>query len=315
MNRELATIARKMPRWIAVLGSHLDYKLAKYARGKSGGSEALLPTRFFKTRAGMIRAYDSGASAKPCVVLAPDGPNLIEHYASLINMLSPEVRVVCFDMPGFGYSIPAASYTHSLEQGAQVILDIFDELGIKNATLAFSCANGFYALSAARMAPDRINSLMLSQTPSLVSMHAWVDRTVPRLLRMPLIGQMVAWLFRKKMVAGWYRMALPSAADVHGLRDVALGAMGHGACFCLAGVVQGLMREIMPRLEGMETPCTMVWGAGDPSHAMTDPQSLLHCVPGARIVRFEDSGHFPDIEAHDRFGALLLEQVMRYAWR
>jgi pimeloyl-ACP methyl ester carboxylesterase len=32
-------------------------------------------------------------------------------------------------------------------------------------------------------------------------------------------------------------------------------------------------------------------------------------VPGARIVRFEDSGHFPDLEEPERFAEVLLGQV------
>ncbi|AEG69140.1 hydrolase or acyltransferase protein [Ralstonia solanacearum Po82] len=245
-------------------------------------------------------------------MMAPDGPNTIEHYARLIELLSPALRVVCFDMPGFGHSIPAPRYSHALDEGARAILDVLDRLNIGRATLAFSCANGLYAVNAARMAPDSVAGLVLSQTPSLASMQAWVDRTIPWPLRIPVAGQAIAWLFRKKLVKSWYPMALPKGRK-HLFRDAALDAMHGGACFCLAGIVQGLTRETMPSADGLAAPCTMIWGGSDPSHRPTDPTSLHQCVPHAEIEIFEECGHFPDVEAPERFAALLRRHVMRNA--
>nr|CUV31987.1 protein of unknown function [Ralstonia solanacearum] len=133
------------PRGRGSVGAFVDHCLAKHARGQSAWLQNGLRTTFVETSAGRVRVHDSG-STKPCVVMAPDGPNTIEHYARLIELLSPALRVVCFDMPGFGYSIPAPRYSHTLDEGARAILDVLDRLNIGRATLAFSCANGLYAV-------------------------------------------------------------------------------------------------------------------------------------------------------------------------
>jgi pimeloyl-ACP methyl ester carboxylesterase len=216
-------------------------------------------------------------------------------------------------MPGFGYSLPQPSYGHSLDQGARAVLGVLDGLGIKKATLAFSCANGFYALRAAQLAPGRITNLVLSQTPSLTAMHAWTSRVIPWPLRIPVVGQISAWLFRGKAAHAWYGMALPRTTAPKPFQEKALDALSGGACFCLASVVQGLARERIGSLSGVATPCAMIWGAKDRSHKYTDPMSLHECVPKAEIVHFEDCGHFPDIEQPERFAALLIEKVARYA--
>ena len=104
------------------------------------------------TAVGAVRVFDT-QSSEPCVVFVPDGPNVIEHYAALFNLLSQQLRVVCFDMPGFGFSLPEPTYTHSLDQGARAVIGVLDALDIERATLAFSCANGFYALRAAQLSP------------------------------------------------------------------------------------------------------------------------------------------------------------------
>ncbi len=295
-----------------MIGSLIDSILTRVSANlhkRTAGD--VLPTRRIDTPVGIVRLYDSG-STMPCVVLVPDGPNVIEHYSVLIGLLSQRLRVVCFDMPGFGHSLPSASYGHGLDQGARAVLGVLDSLGITTATLAFSCANGFYALRAAAMAPKRISSLVLSQTPSLAAMHAWMTRTIPPLLRIPVVGQIAAWLARKKAASSWYGNALPEATRPQLFQKTALDALSCGGCFCLAGVVQGLTHENTAALTGVTIPCTMIWGAKDLSHKDTDPASLLRCVPHADIVHFQDCGHFPDIEQPTRFAAILLERAKRY---
>ena len=296
-----------------MFSSFVDSLLTRFsARARKGMTGGVLFTRSIDTPVGVVRLYDSG-SAKPCVVFVPDGPNVIEHYDVLIGLLSQRLRVVCFDMPGFGYSFPQPSYGHSLDQGARAVLGVLDNLGIKKATLAFSCANGFYALRAAQLAPERIASLVLSQTPSLTAMHAWTSRVIPWPLRIPVVGQISAWLFRSKAAHAWYATALPRTTPPKPFQEKALDALAGGACFCLASVVQGLGRERVDSLSGVHTPCTMVWGTKDHSHKHTDPKSLRELVPTAEIVPFEDCGHFPDIEQPQRFAALLIEEVARHA--
>lgn len=295
-----------------ILSTRLDRWLA--ARALAGARRRRVAPAFEEvhTALGRLRVTDT-AGPGPVVVFVPDGPNVVEHYDALIRRLSPSCRVVCFDMPGFGFSLPDASYAHSLAQGAQAVLEVLDQLNIARATLAFSCANGFYALRAAQLAPHRIDGLVLSQTPSLKAMHAWAERVVPAPLKLPVLGQWLGWLFRQRAASSWYRIALPRGSDATGFREVGLHALRCGACFSLAGVVQGLLREPVAALDGVQTPCTLVWGSQDWSHHDTDPMSILHVVPHADVIRFDDCGHFPDLENSARYAQILLERISRQA--
>lgn len=294
-----------------MFSSSLDSRLAQWAgyRRKRTTNTQLI-TRMVNTPVGAVRAFDS-QSAKPCVVLVPDGPNVIEHYDALFTLLSQQLRVVCFDMPGFGFSLPEPTYAHSLNQGASAVIGVMDALQIQRATLAFSCANGFYALRTAQLAPHRIAGLFLSQTPSLQAMHAWAGRVIPWPIRVPVLGQTVGWLARHKAAHTWYDIALPRTTDREPFRRMARDALASGACFCLASVVQGLARQSLPTLDSLEVPCSMIWGGKDHSHRPTRAESLLECIPTAKIVRFEDCGHFPDLEHPTYYSELLLNQIKR----
>lgn len=261
--------------------------------------------RLLATAAGPIRLLDT-AGPGPVVVMVPDGPCVLEHHLALLRLLSPHVRVVCFDMPGFGFSTPTARYDHSLAHGAGVVLAVLDALHLTRAALAFSCANGFYALEAARRVPERFSHLLLVQTPSLPAMHTWVERTIPWPLRVPGLGQLLARAGRQQLARRWLHVALPRGTDLAPWQAPAHRALHQGGCFCLAGVVQGLAHQSQAvALTDIQVPTTLVWGGQDRSHRLTNPLSIRAHAPGARLVEFADCGHFPHLEQPARFAELV----------
>ena len=265
-------------------------------------------TRFVDTRAGRIRVRDTGGRG-PAIVTVPDGPNVIEHHAGLIALLAREARVVCFDMPGFGFSAPHAGYGHTLEQGSDAVLAVMDALDLKEAALAFSCANGFYAIAAAKKAPARVRRLLLAQTPGFSAMPAWTARNVPGPLRVPVVGQVVNRLARRTLAHAWYGIAMNDKPQRDGYRGVAAQAFDHGACFCLAGIVQGLSRADAAALSGVKVPAAVLWGDADRSHAGTRAESLHELLPQARIRHLPDAGHFPELEQPHAFAAFIQESA------
>lgn len=262
-----------------------------------------------ETPLGPVRVLDTGGTA-PAVVLVPDGPNVIEHYAGLVERLRTSRRVVVFDLPGFGFSFPQAHYHHALEQGGSVIQSVLGTLELRAVTLVCTCVNGFYAIAAAKLDTDqRIRRLVLCQTPSLAEMRAWTARIVPRPLSVPVLGQLLQYSKRRQAAAGWYHVALARKDDRPRFKVVASDAFQRGACFCLASVVQGMSAESdAPEiLQGVRLPVTLIWGALDRSHKPTDPQALRALLPQADFRLWSDCGHFPDLENEIAFAAVVLE--------
>jgi pimeloyl-ACP methyl ester carboxylesterase len=288
-----------------MIATALDSVLSRVS-GAGGGWSA--DTRMVETKAGRLRVRDTGGKG-PAIVTTPDGPNVIEHHAALIELLAKEARVVCFDMPGFGFSAPRADYGHTLDQGSDVVLAVLDALDIKEAALAFSCANGFYAIAAAKKAPARIRRLLLTQTPGYSAMPAWTARNVPKALQTPVVGQLVNRLARRKLAHVWYGIAMNDKARRDAYRHVSAQALDRGACFCLAGVVQGLARAPTEALEGVKAPTALLWGDSDRSHAQTRAESLLELLPQARIRHLPECGHFPELEQPHTYAAFIQEHT------
>lgn len=300
-------IAATLDSWLASLTSNDERKQR---------AVSAIGFRYVATSAGDIRVYDSGGEG-PCILFVPDEPNVIEHYQQVVEQLSAQHRVVVFDMPGFGFSLPSSGYKHRLSQGADTVLAVMDALGIERGTLAFSCINGLYAYQAALQAPDRISGLFLSQTPAPKKFIGWGKNNVPKAFLIPVLGQVTGWVLRKRAARVWYGRALPHASSNEPVfRETAKQALDNGACFCLSSVCQGTTRDILFGLrpqDDFKLPTVIVWGTKDRSHHQSATSSFQTLAPHAEIIRFEDCGHFPDVEQPQRYAALLSEKAMLWS--
>jgi len=278
-------------------GANLDSIIAAI-RGKNRQQKSLHAEnmKLLATQAGKIRILDTGGDRHPLLIV-PDGPCTIEHYSDLIDLLSPDFRVVCFDLPGFGFSYPALNYDFSISQTAEAVIEVMDLLSISYASLAFTCANGFFALYLAKHYQARVSNLILGQTPSFTSMRHWNERIIPKVLHIPYLGQAIVAGFARQFSSRWYDTALPQNSE-HKPQFVADAdkSLKSGGCFCLASLVQGLRRTHDSEISEVSVPTLAIYGNKDRSHKHTDFTSLREHASNAEVITFQGCGHFPDLE-------------------
>jgi len=265
--------------------------------------------KYLETDYGKVRTFDSGGH-KPVIINAPDAPNTIEHQSDLLQKLSKNYRVICFEYPGAGFSYPNPKFDYSFDHGAKVIFQIMEILKIDNAALIFSCSNGYYAMNAAMISGHKFNHIFMSQTPSIDSIVEWTKISVPQFLKIPIIGQITNKLLDKKIANKWYDVALPrdSKCKIE-FKSKAQHSINHGACFCLSSLVQGLDRDKNRKLFVHDTELTLIWGGRDYSHRNTSKDSIKMHANNCEIFEFETCGHFPDLEDSKRFVKLVNERL------
>lgn len=264
--------------------------------------------RYVRTNAGQLRLVDTGGD-KPVILTTPDGPCVIEHYRQLIDSLSEVFRVICFDMPGFGFSFPSTRYRFRIPEAADATLELLDALSINRAIIAFTCVNGIVALNLAQRYPNRVSHLILAQTPGMAGMRQWTNRNIPRVLRVPFVGQLTGLIGTQYLATNWFKLALPKESE-HKRRfvETAKHALQTGGCFCLASQVQGALECSDEDADHVTCPTLMIHGDSDYSHRQTDFQSLAGTIPHARIVSFEGCGHFPNLERSSEY----VEHLQRF---
>jgi pimeloyl-ACP methyl ester carboxylesterase/lysophospholipase L1-like esterase len=264
--------------------------------------------RFVRTRSGVARVRDTRGRGR-VVILMPDSPNVLEHHESTFRELRRDFRVVGLEMPGAGYTDlrlePSAreKFDFSLGAGARWILDVMRNLEIDRAILTASCVNGLYAASAAVREPERVDALVLCQTPSVAELQAWARRTIHPVLRSRFLGDPVLRVARRQLAGMWYRKALGAEAPAgmqQQFEDIARQGFRGGAAWRLAPLMRAIRAEPADVVNELDTPTLVLWGDHDLTHrdAGTDPESL----PGRRkeTVRVP-TGHFPELEAPETF--------------
>jgi pimeloyl-ACP methyl ester carboxylesterase len=140
-------------------------------------------------------------------------------------------------------------------------------------------------------------------------MVEWTEVNIPKILRYPVIGQIVNSFSEKKLTKIWYKYALPKETDKSTFVDTSINNLSKGGCFCLSSLVQGLEKESLSKLNTLQVPSTLIWGAKDYTHRNTDNKSILEHLPNCEIIEFENCGHFPELEDTNRYIGLLNEKL------
>jgi pimeloyl-ACP methyl ester carboxylesterase len=247
---------------------------------------------FIETSGGRLRVRRGGSTGGFPVLFAADGPNVIEHYDRLIPALEGQVDWVVFEPPGTGASTPARGFDFTLAAFTRSCTEVLEAVGPR--TLVFPCYLGFVGQRIARARPDLVRGLVMPQTPSWNDMQRWADSVDrKRLLRTPVLGQLMLALRRRDVAATWYRSSTSDPRFRAPFIEAAHEAFAFGGCFCLASLMQGYARGPAPESAELPVPTAVVWGPRDRTHRRSDPNNS---VPGAEVVTMPECGHSPELE-------------------
>jgi pimeloyl-ACP methyl ester carboxylesterase len=267
----------------------------------------LAPDVYFADFERYLIRYQLKGNGERVLVFIPNAPNMIEHYAYLVSLLEKDFRILIFELPGFGYSIPKTlDYDYSLTTCTQVATDLLDYLGVQNSILAFPCLGGFIALKIAEQRPDLVFSLVMMQTVCWEEQQKWgwqIHRFLP--LGTPIKGQLLIMLMKKKITRNWYRRTIEDRTKQTEFTRIALQQYAKGAAYTIASSFQGLFNSPAPQFRFTTKPAIVLWGAADVTHRKSDQWSILQYCANAAPYEFHGSGHFPELEYPELFADIL----------
>lgn len=271
----------------------------------SPGATPTPKVRFMELPSTRIRYLQAGTGSAT-IVFAADPPNVVEHYTDLVAELSPHMRVVVFEPPGFGMSKPRRRMGFDRAQQADLVASFLEGLGHGACILAFPCLAAYTAIEVAARHPALVERLILLQAPGLDDERAWVRRVSLRgAMTAPLIGAAISRFAKATVARKWYDAAVPDRTKAWRLRAVAQGAFKAGARFPLSSALRAFVRDAST-LPVARQPALVVWGVDDPTHKRSDRRSLQTHLRSVAFLEFDGCGHFPELEAPDRFAAAVL---------
>lgn len=263
---------------------------------------------------------DTGGD-KPVLLILHGYPTSSHDYWRALPILAEHYRVIVHDHLGFGFSDKPRDYSYSLVDQADHAIALWRDLGVTEADLlghdyGSSVATELLARRNFGTEPIKLRSLTLCNG----SMHIELAnlRIMQRLLKAPLVGSVVARLASPRL---FHRNMRKLFANPSFLDDEELDAMwtqlvyGGGRA-----VLPAVTRYIDERykfwhrwigaLRGTDLPIHIVWARQDPV-AVEKMAHVLHDeIANSDLQLLDGVGHFPMIEAAERWCAAVLGALM-----
>ena len=260
------------------------------------------------------------AGAGPVLLLVHGMGGGYENWREVIGPLARRYTVIAPDLPGHGASAPSNG-DYSVGGLAVGLRDLLLALGHERATLVGHSLGGGIAMQLAYQFPELAERLVLVSSGGL-------GPEVSLILRAAALPGSELWITVTAQTATWVGPAVGRALAAVRLRpnpatsEVARGYAsladpGRRAAFLatLRSVISvGGQRIDASDLLYLATgiPTLIVWGARDPIIPVSHGERAHTAILGSRLEIFDGIGHIPQLEAPERFVAVLerfLEQT------
>jgi haloalkane dehalogenase len=232
-------------------------------------------------------------------------PSWSFEFRDLIRALSGTHRCVAPDHLGFGLSSRPANFPYTPEAHAGALRSFVDAIGLKRFALVVHDFGGPIGLPLCFASELEVTDLVVMNS------FMWpIDDDAAMLRGARLLGSSLgAWLY--KYANASLRLIMPSAygnrarltPEIHRhylepFRDRSARLLVlHALAKSLIGSRDHYARlwALAPRLQ--ERPTLIVWGMKDSAFGPRHLARWAERLPGARIVRMPDAGHWPHEEA------------------
>jgi len=230
------------------------------------------------------------------IVMLHGQPGSAADWQQLAAALPPELHVTALDRPGYGASRQAAG---GLAVNARAVLAELDARRIERAVLAGHSYGGGVALAVARLAPERVEALVLLASVGPGCLTSW-----DRLLAAPVAGEVCAlaawwltpWLARARLAGIARRRRAPIAADEHVNWQIWGNAHHENGQLWRTFLTEqrALVRELgdlTASLAGLRQPVLLLADPRDTLVPVEVTRQLAAALPDSRVQFVHQIGH------------------------
>jgi pimeloyl-ACP methyl ester carboxylesterase len=217
----------------------------------------------------------------------------------LVPLLDPQLRIVAFDLPGFGASDkPDARYDTAFF--GTVVASILDQIAPASFVLCGHSLGGYIAANYAAAHPGRVERLVLIAPAGFLR--------AARFIYALLGSQLARWFFTRRPGRGFVDRTLngsvcdPASIPL-AIRDSAFAFASQSEVRrAFAAVYTGAIQDfreaptVRARLRGWNGPTLIIWGRHDRYIPIRALETARTVYPQAEVVIAEHSGHLPMVE-------------------
>ena len=241
------------------------------------------------------REWGEAGAGRPDILLIHGFGNSLQSFRDLAPALTGCCHVVAIDMPGYGLSDKPVDHDYHNGPQAAVLVAAARSLGLRRVVYAGHSLGGAVALQAA---------VRDSGAGGLVLMNPGIIRTgVPKIVQvtLPPLPRMSAKMFGSRDFRGSFlrkSYVRPEIVTEQVIDEVMLGARTDDY---LAGMTSLMTQyregEEIALAPQVKVPTLIPWGDRDRNKPPSEADELQRMIPGSRLERFPDAGHYVHEEA------------------
>jgi haloalkane dehalogenase len=252
---------------------------------------------FFTTPAGNMHYVDEG-SGEP-VVFVHGNPAWSFEFRKLIKELSRTNRCIAPDLIGFGLSDKPAGWSYLPEEHAKNLDRFLESLPLKNSTLVVGDWGGPVGLAYALNHKEKIKNIVITNTWLWSVRSDWYYQAFSALVGGP-VGR---WLIRNhnffadtivRSLFGDKRRLTPEI-HAHYLMPLSKPDERKGT-WVFPGQIIGSsdwLQSLWDKRAVLQDKNILIaWGMKDIGFRKKELQVWMNAFPQARVVQFQDAGHF-----------------------
>ncbi len=251
----------------------------------------------------------------PVLVLIHGMSSKVEHWLGFDQELAKDFRVITFNHRGFGDAARPSTWTMTIEQLADDVLNILDQLQVEKAHLFGISMGGMVAMAFGLQHPHRCASLTIVNS----SIGSHLNRLAP--YRIQHLASTAKQLINPSLRIGFWerRVSLFLGRHQTDKERQALAATLLEINRAQKSRLSNRLKQFLAisrfsceeRLKEISVPTLIVKSTHDhivpPSHS----DFLARTIPGAELIVIENGGHVPVFDRADEVRDILVRWVAR----
>jgi 3-oxoadipate enol-lactonase len=237
----------------------------------------------------------------PAVVLLHAFPLNGEMWRAQAAALEEQYRVLAPDLPGFGGS-PHPPAVPDMDYYAEQVRDTLDRLELEQVVLGGLSMGGYVAFACMRLFPERVSALVLANTHAAPDSEE-VRENRTRLIRAVAEGGLDALVEAQMPRLLSERTLNEEPETVAFVEEMIRSGSPAGAVAALSAMRE--RPDSTPLLDQITVPALVIGGELDPITTPEVTGALAASLPDARHAVISGVSHLSNLEAPERFNALL----------
>ncbi|MBK9328115.1 MAG: alpha/beta hydrolase [Sphingobacteriales bacterium] len=248
--------------------------------------------------------YQTG---QPTIAFLHGYPSASFDYYKVLPYLEKDFSYVIHDHLGFGLSAKPAPYSYSLIEQAEIAIELWKQLGLKEIHLVShdygtTVTNEIIVRKQQGFEPVQLKSVTFCNG----SMHIELAqlKLVQKLLKHPFWGKYIVALMNKRtfiktMQDIWFDKELCDLNEMNELWELLMMNAGKDVLHKISQYNNERVKywnRWIPALTQLDIPAHILWAQQDPIAVKAIAEQLHKEIPNAVYTKIDHCGHYPMLE-------------------